>query len=113
MGVYKQHGNPNWWYRYRDADGKVQRRSSSTTDREVAELMLADALGEVATIRRARLSDAASLLGSWELEVGSDRDRIDRLDRFNARLSRLLVGQYELLRMWVEDETAARGLNND
>jgi hypothetical protein len=111
--MYKRHGNPNWWYRYRDADGKVQRRSSGTTDRDVAELMLADALGEVATIRRARLSDAASILGSWEVEIGSDRDRLDRLDRYTAGISRLLVGQYELLRIWLEDETARLRLNDD
>jgi hypothetical protein len=30
MGLYKRHGNPNWWYRYRDADGRMQRRSSSS-----------------------------------------------------------------------------------
>ena len=33
-------------------------------ERDVAKLMLADTLGEVAMIRRARLSDAASILGS-------------------------------------------------
>jgi hypothetical protein len=108
MGVFKREGSPNWWYSYRDADGKVQRRTARTTDKHVAEVMMAQAFAEVAAIKQARLSNTASIFGLYELQHGSDRERIDRLDRFMARLCRLLVGQYELMRLWVEDEVKAK-----
>jgi hypothetical protein len=38
--------------------------------------------------------------------VGADEERLDLLDGFTGRISRLLVGQYELLRTRVEDEVA-------
>jgi hypothetical protein len=108
MRVYKREGSPNWWYNYRDADGKVRRRTARTTDKHVAEVMMAQAIAEVAAIKQARLSSTASMLDFYELQLGSDRERIDRLDRFMARLFRLLVGQYELMRLWVADEVKAK-----
>ena len=108
MSVFMKHGSLDWWYSYRDADGNIQRRTARTTDKHAAELLMAQAVAEVAAIRQARLSDTASVLDLYELQLGSDPERIDRLDRFMARLCRLLVNQYELMRFWVEEEVKAK-----
>ena len=36
---------------------------------------------------------------------------LGRLERYTGRISRLIVGQHELLRFWVKERTASRGLN--
>ena len=49
MGIYKRKGEATevWYLRYRDFDGKLVRKSSGTTNKAVAQAMLAaaEALG--------------------------------------------------------------------
>lgn len=54
---------------------------------------MAQAIAEVAAIKEARLTNMASFFDLDELQLGSDRERIDRLDRFMSRLFRLLEGR--------------------
>lgn len=62
MGVYKRKGEAGgfWHIRYRDADGKLVRRSSGTKDRAEAQAMLAEAEAEVARLKRAKLEQAVT-----------------------------------------------------
>jgi hypothetical protein len=59
MGIYKRKGTDFWYIRYRDADGKLVRRSSGTTDKGEAQAMLAEAETEVARQKQAKLEQAA------------------------------------------------------
>jgi len=47
MGVYQREGSKNWWLRYRDANGKLVRRSANTTIKTVALARLAGIEAEV------------------------------------------------------------------
>jgi hypothetical protein len=62
MGICKRKGDAAdfWYIRYRDADGKLVRRSSGTKDRGEAQAMLAEAEAEVARQRRAKLEQATT-----------------------------------------------------
>jgi hypothetical protein len=101
-------GSENWWFNYRDADGSLKRRSSGTTDKQVAEAVLAQALAEVAATKQARLMAAADELGLHEPSHGTLEQRILRLEDMIGRIIRLHVGLHELLRLWVEGEVRVR-----
>jgi hypothetical protein len=60
MSVYKRKGEVAgfWYLRYRDAEGKLVRRSSRTQNKEEAAAMLAEAEAGVARQKRAKLEEA-------------------------------------------------------
>jgi hypothetical protein len=59
MSIYKRKGEVTgfWYIRYRDAEGKVVRRSSRTRNKEEAAALLAEAEAEVARQKRAKLEE--------------------------------------------------------
>jgi hypothetical protein len=60
MSLYKRKGGATgfWYIRYRNADGKLLRRSTRTQNKEEAAAMLAEAEAEVALQKRAELEQA-------------------------------------------------------
>lgn len=41
ISLYKRRGTNNWWVRYRDANGRLHRRSTGTADEQLARRMAA------------------------------------------------------------------------
>lgn len=39
VSIYKRKGSNNWWVRYRDANGRLHRRSTGTADEQLARRM--------------------------------------------------------------------------
>ena len=106
MSVFRRHGSDNWWMRYSDADDKVKRQSTGTSDQHEAELIFARKMVEVNAIKAGRLADNVSFLGEREFGLGDHEERIARLESMLGDMRLLMATQYELLRQWVEKETA-------
>jgi len=106
MSVYRRHRSPNWWMRYTDADGKFKRQSTGTSDKHDAEVMFARKLAEVNAIKAGRLAHNVAFIGERELGSGDQDKRIAQLESMVGSMQLLMATQYELLRQWVEKETA-------
>ena len=98
--IYIREGSTNWWFRYRNADGKLKRRSSGTTNETLA-------LAELAKLEAETLEEKAAKEGKQAKAVLSnakiDQSLEERVDRLENAVHHLIIEkdiQIQFLEAW-------------
>lgn len=99
MGVYHREGSKNWWLRYRDASGKLSRRSAETTIKAVALARLAEI--EATVLEEVAAKESAMV----EILPGDDPDAAleERVAALEDKIRRLILekqSQIRFLEAW-------------
>ena len=103
-----------WYLRYRDATGKMRRRSSGCRDKQAAEKMLADTLADVEKVKAGVMSHREmTAAGQLDTPIGKHIEEYLRaLSRKTVRGRRMTVGSLcmDEARPYVTEEKHARKL---
>jgi len=98
--IYIREGSTNWWFRYRDADGKLKRRSSGTTIKTLALAELAKLEAEIIEEKTAKGDKhGKATLSSANVDLSLE-ERVERLEQAVHLLITEKGIQIEFLEAW-------------
>jgi hypothetical protein len=100
MSIYQREGSANWWLRYRNADGKIVRRSAKTTVKEVALAQLAKAEAVVVEEKAKKGGPPSSTFASALSTGDSLEERVEALETAVRRLLLEKDVQVGILKAW-------------
>ena len=100
MSIYQREGSANWWLRYRNAEGKIVRRSAKTTVKKVAQAQLSEAEAAVIEEKAKKGGPASSTFASALPAGDSLEDRVEALETVVRRLLLEKEVQVGMLRAW-------------
>jgi hypothetical protein len=84
--IYIREGSTSWWFRYRDADGKLKRRSSGTMSEILALAQLAKLEAETIEKKAAKGATQANAVFSNSKIDLSLEERVEQLEQTLHRL---------------------------
>ena len=104
--IYIREGSNNWWFRYRDADGKLKRRSSGTTIKALALAELAKLEAEILQEKAAKGDKQAKAVLSTAKTDLTLEERVERLEEAVHRLITENNIQIQFLEAWARSSRA-------